>query len=362
MSINYTLFYTFCQAFTFLTPFKHHITKAMKSQLQKTYSDIISLENLFAAWEEFVCGKRGKKDVQEFALNLSDNLVSLQEGLANLTFAHDGYSAFKISDPKPRDIHKAKVRDRVLHHAIYRQLYEFFNKTFIADSFSCQLNKGAHKSLNRFKSFGLKVSRNNTKTVWVLKCDIKKFFASIDHNILLNILARYIPDKNILLLLEKVIKSFNSGLPDKGLPLGNLTSQLFCNIYMNEFDQFVKHKLKIKHYIRYADDFVFFSDNKNKLFNMIPYISLFLEGRLSLRLHPDKVFIKTLASGVDFLGWTHFSHHRVLRNKTKRRMFKGIKKRPKNPTLQSYLGLMKHGDTFNLKQEVMNWYGLWEQA
>lgn len=334
----------------------------MKSQLQKTYRDIASLENLFAAWNEFVCGKRGKKDVQEFALSLSDNLVSLQEDLANLSFVHGGYDAFKISDPKPRDIHKAKVRDRVLHHAIYRQLYPFFDNTFIADSFSCQLNKGVHKALNRFKAFGLKATRNNTRTVWVLKCDIKKFFASIDHKILLEILLAYIPDKNILQLLEEVIKSFNSGVLGKGLPLGNLTSQLFCNIYMNEFDQYVKHRLKAKYYIRYADDFVFFSTSRKDLLAIISQIALFLEEQLKLRLHPDKVFIKTLASGVDYLGWTHFPHHRVLRNVTKRRMFKGIKKLPKNPTLQSYLGLMKHGNTFGLKQEVLNWYGLWAQA
>jgi hypothetical protein len=175
-------------------------------------------------------------------------------------------------------------------------------------------------------------------------------------------LSAYIPDKNILLLLKEVIKSFNPGTSGKGLPLGNLTSQLFCNIYMNEFDQFVKHKLKAKYYIRYADDFVFFSIDKDELLNTIPSIALFLEERLKLRLHPNKVFIKTMASGVDYLGWTHFSHHRVLRNVTKRRMFKGIKKRPKNPTLQSYLGLMKHGNTFGLKQEVLNWYGLWAQA
>jgi retron-type reverse transcriptase len=334
----------------------------MKSQLQKTYQDIISFENLYAAWDEFLRSKRGKKDVQEFGLNLIDNLASLLEDLASFSYKHGSYDAFKISDPKPRDIHKAKVRDRVLHHAIYRQLYPFFNNTFIADSFSCQLNKGVHKAINRFKTFGLKVSRNNTRTVWVLKCDIEKFFASIDHGVLMEMLSAHIPEKNVLLLMKEVIESFNSGVPGKGLPLGNLTSQLFCNIYMNEFDQYAKHRLKAKYYIRYADDFVFFSNNKDELLGIIPQIALFLEERLKLHLHPNKVFIKTLASGVDFLGWTHFPHHRVLRNVTKRRMFKGIKTRPKNPTLQSYLGLMKHGDTFDLKQEVMNWYGLWEQA
>lgn len=330
----------------------------MKSQLQKTYQEIISIENLFAAWAEFLHGKSKKNDVREFGLNLSDNLVSLHQDLVNFTYTHGSYDAFKISDPKPRDIHKAKVKDRVLHHAIYRQMYPLFNRTFIADSYSCQMDKGVHKALDKFQSFGLKAGRNNTKTVWILKCDIKKFFANINHKILLDILAAYISDKNTMWLMETIVASFDCGTKGTGLPLGNLTSQLFCNIYMNEFDQFVKHKLKAKHYIRYADDFVFFSNSRTQLENLIPYLALFLKNRLRLKLHPDKIFIKTLGSGVDFLGWKHFPNHRVLRTMTKRRMFKGIKNRPKNPTLQSYLGLMKHGNAFGLKQEVMNWYGL----
>jgi len=142
------------------------------------------------------------------------------------------------------------------------------------------------------------------------------------------------------------------------LPLGNLTSQLFCNVYMNEFDQFVKHKLKATQYVRYADDFVFISNNKDRLLALVPQVGEFLDERLKLSLHPDKVFIKTLASGVDFLGWTHFPHHRVLRKTTGRRMFKRIYNNPNNETLQSYLGLIKHGNTYGLKQKLLNWYGL----
>jgi RNA-directed DNA polymerase len=334
----------------------------MKSQLQKTYQDIVSLENLYAAWAEFLHGKSKKNDVREFGLNLSDNLVALHQELVNSTYTHSSYDAFKISDPKPRDIHKAKVRDRVLHHAIYRQMHPFFNKTFIADSYSCQLGKGAHKAVNKFKTFGLKASRNNTKTVWILKCDIKKFFASMNHQILLGVLAGYIPDKNIMWLMEKIIISFDSGTKGTGLPLGNLTSQLFCNIYMNEFDQFVKHKLKAKYYVRYADDFVFFSNSKTQLENLIPYLALFLKDRLRLTLHPDKIFIKTLSSGVDFLGWTHFPDHRVLRTMTKRRAFRGLRKNPKLPVINSYLGLMSHGNAFSLKLAALNCYGLWSQS
>jgi RNA-directed DNA polymerase len=330
----------------------------MKSQLLINYDEITSTENLFAAWREFLPGKRKKKDVQEFGSRLTDNILQLHEELANLSYAHGGYIAFNISDPKPRNIHKAAVRDRVLHHAIYRKLHPFFDRAFIADSYSCRNSKGTHKALRRFKKFCLQVSKNNTKTAWILKGDIKKFFATIDHTKLLEILAGYIPDGNILRLLEEVIESFHFRAQGKGLPLGNLTSQLFCNVYMNEFDQLAKHKLKAQHYIRYADDFVFLSVDREWLAALIPEISTFLNGQLQLSLHPDKVYIKTLASGVDFLGWTNFPYHRVLRKTTRRRMFRRVYERPRDETFQSYLGLIKHGNSYKLRQELLNWYGL----
>src|SRR3989344_3954373 len=228
----------------------------MGLQFIHSYAVFISVENLLAAWREFVRGKRKKADVQEFQYKLMDNILALHRDLKEGTYKHGGYKAFKISDPKPRDIHKAKVRDRLLHHALYRKLYPFFDRTFISDSYSCRLRKGTHRAMARFDSFAYKASKNHTKTLWVLKCDIKKFFASIDQKILLDIVGQYISDKDILWLLSQIIKSFHSTHVGVGLPLGNLTSQLFVNIYMNEFDQFMKHKLKAKYYIRYADDFV----------------------------------------------------------------------------------------------------------
>ena len=277
-----------------------------------------------------------------------DNILALHYDLADRTYKHGGYIAFNISDPKPRNIHKAIIRDRLLHHAIYRKLYPFFDRTFITDSYSCRIGKGTHKALNRFREFGLKVSKNNTKTCWVLKCDIRKFFANIDHDILTAILKKYIPDENILWLLEEIIESFSPGLP-----LGNLTSQLFVNIYMNEFDQFAKHKLKAKYYIRYADDFVIYSKDRHWLVNLIPKIRAFLANKLRLELHPDKQFTKTIVSGVDFLGWVNFMVHRVLRMTTKRRMMKRMKERQKSGTIQSYLGLLRHGNTFKVKKEII---------
>ncbi len=269
---------------------------------------------------------------------------------------HGGYVHFSITDPKPRNIHKATVRDRILHHAIYRLLYPFFDKTFIADSYSCRNNKGGHRAINKFRSFGNKVSKNYTKPAWVLKCDIRKFFASIDHTILLTILSFYIPDRNIIWLLERVISSFSSTTPRVGLPLGNLTSQLFCNVYMNEFDQFVKHNLKCKYYIRYADDFVFLADSKEVLGDYVTKISRFLNNSLKLSLHPNKIFTKTIASGLDFLGWIQFPNYRTLRTTTKLRMLRRIHESPKPATLASYAGLISHGNSFRLKEKLLNQY------
>lgn len=320
----------------------------MKIQLRHSFENIVSIDNLLEAWKEFVKGKRYKKDVQEFSLRLMDNILSLHRDLVNHTYKHGAYQAFNICDPKPRNIHKATVRDRLLHHALYRILYPFFNKTFIADSFSCRLGKGTHKALNRFRSFSNKVSQNNTRTCWILKCDIKKFFANIDHKVLMGILREYIPN-NILWLFREVIDSFSSTKPGIGLPLGNLTSQLLVNVYMNEFDQFVKHNLKAKYYIRYADDFVIFSEKRDYLVALIGPIKDFLQHKLKLTLHSKKVFIKTLASGVDFLGWVHFPDHRVLRRTTRRRMIRRVRGHPTPETLNSYFGLLKHGNTQKLQ-------------
>lgn len=284
------------------------------------------------------------------------NLIDLHWDLSNKKYRHSMYEAFKIADPKPRDIHKASVRDRLLHHAIYRKLYTYFDTQFIHDSYSCRLNKGTHKALKQFKNYSNKVSKNNTKTVWILKCDVRKFFASIDQEILLSILQKHIHDIDILNLLKTIIESFESTAEGKGLPLGNLTSQLLVNIYMNEFDQYMKRTLKTKYYIRYADDFVIMLRDKKYLEDMLIEIEKFLGEKLKLQLHPDKVFIKTLYSGMDFLGWVHFPKNKILRTVTKKRMFKKLQNDPKEEVVQSYLGLLSHGDTCGLKEIIINMF------
>jgi len=341
----------------------------MKIQLRHNYEDIISLENLCLAWQEFIVGKKQRKDVQFFSRNLMDNILSLHEDLVNMSYRHGGYESFFVNDPKRRHIHKAGVCDRLLHHAIYRILYPFFDKIFINDSFSCRLGKGTHRAVNRLQALFYHVSKNNTRTCWVLKCDIRKFFDSIDHGALLSILKGYIPDKDIILLLENIVESYrtvkhpllpppqNAGDHERaGLPLGNLTSQLFANVYMNAFDQWVKHKLKASHYVRYADDFVFLSPDEQYLKEVLLKVKTFLTEKLKLDLHPDKIFLKSFSSGIDFLGWVNFPTHRVLRKNTERRMFLRTGEDLKPEALQSYFGLFKHGNTYKIKEKLLMEY------
>jgi len=321
------------------------------------YDDIISVNNLLTAWREFLRNKRKRKDIELFSLHLTDNILALHADLKNKNYKHSPYKAFKINDTKPRDIHKASVQDRILHHAIYRILYPIFDRKFIFDSYSCRIGKGTHRAINQFRIYARKSSKNHKKTVWVLKCDIRKFFANIDHKILIDIFSHHIKDKNTIWLLEKIIESFHTeNRPNVGLPLGNLTSQLLVNIYMNRFDHFVKRELKMKYYIRYADDFVILHEDKKLLENILPKISLFLETELKLSLHPNKVSIKTFASGIDFLGWVHFPHYRIPRTSTKRRMFRNLDKNQKEESLISYLGLLSHGDTYELREKINSKY------
>lgn len=316
------------------------------------YIDIIKLDNLLATWERFLRGKRHKKDVMIFQARLADNLINLYRSLVNYTYIHGPYSAFNISDPKPRNIHKAAVYDRLLHHLIYKELYPYFDKKFIYDVYSCRENKGVHRALNRFRYFARKVSKNNSRTCFILKCDIQKFFANIDHQTLIKILKRHISDPQIIWLIERVVFSFSSYRSGIGLPLGNLTSQLFVNIYMHEFDMYIKQALLVKYYIRYGDDFVILADNRDYLNGLLPKISEFLKKELKLTLHKYKVIIKTYASGLDFLGWIHFSYHRQIRTTTKRKIIRRLKRFPERKTVISYLGLLEHGDTYKLRKRV----------
>jgi len=322
------------------------------------YPELTSVENLFQGWNEFKVGKRKKKDVQVFERNLEDNLFALQRQLKNKAYRHGNYQAFYVHDPKKRHIHKASVADRVVHHLLYRYLYQLFDKSFIFDSYSCRLQKGTHKGVLRLEKFTRIVSKNDTRTCWALKLDIKKFFANVDHKTLFKLLSKKINDSDILWLLSEVIESFHSDSGEgKGIPLGNLTSQIFANIYMNELDQFIKHELKVTYYLRYADDFIVLSYS-NDLNQWIKQINVFLEEKLKLELHPEKIILRKLEWGIDFLGYIVLPHYILPRAKTKRRMFNKLKDKIGsdnfNQSLQSYLGYLSHANTFKVQFLLVN--------
>ena len=330
----------------------------------KFFSEICSLANLFHAWKEFKQGKLKKQDISRLAVSIEDHIFDLHQTLITRIYRHGTYYSFYICDPKRRHIHKPTVIDRVLHHAIFRVLEPVFDKTFIFDSYSSRKGKGTHKACLRFKELAWKLSRNNTRQVWVLKCDIKKFFDSIDHRVLLSILRKKIKDEETLGLLEQIINSFETK-PGKGIPLGNLTSQLFSNVYLNELDQYIKRTLQVKNYIRYADDFVLLDTDPQVLKNHLRNLAVFLDKELLLSLHVRKVSISRFSKGVDFLGYVTFPYHKILRTKTKKRMLKRIKKltlehrkglielKSFNQSMSSYLGTLKHCFGHTIRKQLL---------
>lgn len=328
------------------------------------YDEITSPRNLFSAWSEFKKkGKINKKDVQIFSAELEENVFALHEELKMGTYQHGGYEKFVVRDPKRRVIHKAGVRDRLLHRAVFRILYPIFDKTFIFDSYASRESKGIHKAIKRFKYFARKISKNNTRTIYILKCDVKKFFDNIDHGILLRLLRTKIGDPKVLNLLENIIASFETKA-GKGIPLGNLTSQLFSNVYLNCFDNYIKRKLRIKFYIRYADDFVVMLSDDEELFGLLPKTKDFMENKLSLFLHSDKVSVRKWRQGIDFLGFVSRPNYEILRAKTARRIFRNIEKRKKEfekmtitedklrQTIQSYKGIFGHCKGLKAKRKI----------
>lgn len=327
----------------------------------KVFDEIISLENLLAAWYEFRKGKRSRPDIQQFEHYLEDNIFELHEDLANQRYSHGQYHQFRIADPKLRIISKASIKDRLLHKAIYRVLYPQWDKTFIYDSYSCRNDKGTHRAFSRLKNIARKISDNYTQPCFALKCDIRKFFDSIDHVILMSLLQERIADKKLLVLLKNIIQSFEHS-PGKGMPLGNLTSQLFANVYMDLLDKFAKHQLKAQYYLRYADDFIFLADNPDELMGYLIEVNQFLKNKLKLQLHPDKISFRKLNWGIDYVGYVALPHYKLPRMKTAKRILKNLQQAVDRGDdnlenkYQSYLGYLSHADSYELKLQLAKVY------
>lgn len=327
------------------------------------FNHIISLSNLLKAWKEFKKSKSNKKDVLNFEFNLENNIFTLNQKLLDKTYRPSSYEAFFVYDPKKRHIHKANVSDRVLYQAVYSIIYPIFDKHFIYDSYSSRKEKGVHKGSKRLFVFLRKISRNWNTPIFALKCDVRKFFDSINHDILFSLINKKIEDRDTLNLIESILKSFEKS-KGAGLPLGNVTSQLFANIYLNELDQFIKHNLKVKYYLRYADDFIILNNNQKDLDDILLKLKEFLRINLNLELHPNKISIRRLHQGVDFVGYVILKDAIVLRTKTKKRIYKKLKKIKKDlenglldkdkfiQIKNSYLGILKHCKYKEIKRQI----------
>lgn len=294
---------------------------------KKLYEKLYSIENLNCAFRKAKKGKSKKDYVINFEIDLERSIGLLQRDLRLKKYVPTKLKKFIIRDTKTRTIHASIFIDRVVHHAIINILQPIYEKRFIHDSFASRKLKGTHAAVDRFESFVNKVSsngqtikkafNNNSIKGYVLKADIKHYFATIDHEVLINILRRKIDDEDFIRLIKKILNNFETIKYGKGLPLGNYTSQFLANVYLNNLDYFIKHVLKAKYYIRYVDDFVILDKNKDVLLKHMDKIKKYLRF-LKLELHPDKSKIHALRNGVTFLGYKIFYHYRLLRKRNMR--------------------------------------------
>ncbi len=282
------------------------------------WQDLCSYDNLLLAFKKARKHKTTKDYVLNFEKDLQPNFLLLRSELLLHSYRPKPVVSFIIRDPKTRKISKSDFRDRIIHHALCNIIEPLFEKIFIYDNYANRINKGTLKAIERFDYFKAIVSKNNTVSCYVLKSDIKKYFENIDCEILISIIKKKIADKRVIWLVRKILA--NSSSQSKGMPLGNLTSQFFANVYLNELDQFVKHKLKAKYYLRYVDDFVVLESDRKKLDFYKEQIDEFLKSTLKLQLHKDKSKILKLGDSINFLGFRVFYYHKLLKKSNLRKM------------------------------------------
>ena len=329
------------------------------------WKELYSYDNLLLAYKKARKHKTLKQYVIDFEKNLKHNLLMLQVELQLKSYRPKPLETFIIRDPKTRKISKSDFRDRVIHHALCDIIEPIFDRTFIYDSYANRLGKGTLKAIQRFDCFKRKVSKNNSLNCHILKADIRHYFETVSHKILLSTINKRIKDKNILWLIKIILENHKTDLEGKGMPLGNLTSQFFANVYLNELDYYVKNELSAKYYIRYVDDFVILSNSKSKLRTCEEQIHIFLKEKLDIALHPDKTKILTLDKGINFLGLRIYCHHKLLKKSNVRKFKNKLSRIIYNydhkhadydeiyDTIEGWIAHGKNADTYNLRNKIL---------
>ncbi len=335
---------------------------------------LFSLENLERAYWRARKGKASKSCVLEFDEHWRLHLVHLRKELLERTYRPAPLKKFVLRDPKTRIISVSAFRDRVVHHALVNILQPIYEPRFIHDSYASRKGKGTLPALRRFDDFKQRVTKNGrTRAIarngndvigHALKADIRHYFDTVDHETLIGIIKKRVPDEDILWLARTILENYDSGTPGKGMPLGNWTSQFFANIYLDELDQYIKHTLKARYYVRYVDDFIIMHVSPAVLAEYKKKIAAFLEEELLLALHPEKSAIIPLRRGVPLLGYRVFYRHKLPRKRNIRsiktrvtRLIASCKRSVSEPerireTLEGWSAYARHANTYQLRRKL----------
>jgi len=363
---------------------RHMTPEKDRTTINEVFDSICDFEELYAAYRDARKQKRYRRDVMEYAEQLEANLITTQNELIWGTYEVGPYRPFYVTIPKLRLVMALQFRDRVVQHALYRCMNPFYDKLFIEDSYACRVGKGSHKAADRLQYWMRQVSRKPGAPWYYLKLDISKYFYRVNHRTLLDILKTRIADERLLRLLDTIINSEDTafGLPagmgpeecpeelwltDVGMPIGNLTSQLFANIYLNEMDQYAKHQMRIHYYIRYMDDIIILHQDKAELANFRDEIADFLRDNLQLDLN-KKTAIRPVELGVDFVGYRIYATHRKLKKSTAYRIMRRTKtlsmqlaageisREEFDRVIASYRGVLSHCNSHGLRQRLNRIY------
>jgi RNA-directed DNA polymerase len=333
---------------------------------------ILDWETLVEAWRRTAKGRTRQRDVIAFKADLEPNLIAIQESLIHKTYRTGPYHHFFVFEPKKREIASLPLKDRVVQHALVQVIEPIFEARFIDQSFACRTGKGAHQGADTLQRYLREVQREHGQ-IHALKADISKYFPSICHDVLRRIIRRHVACPDTLWLIDEIIASSAEpgALLPRGIPIGNLASQMFANIYLHELDHFVKHTLREARYVRYMDDFVIVHHDKAHLHETRRAIEDFLHAELGLRTNnKTQVFpVRTGGQAVDFLGYRIWPTHRALRKDSIHRMKRKMRRMARlyhegriswdeiDPVIMSWIGHARHADTYNLRSKVLGGVG-----